>query len=189
VALELPEGLGTSDGASRILADVWFAPEGGADSLHLEGAESLRRVLSTVSKVAAPRLAEVRVERHQPARDAPQIKPVEQVPVLAARRAQVAGRTTRMPPAPAARQVPASPAQHAEVRRKASSIAANLPALERHQAILYNQSYLAADERKRSALIRTRRTFFEKLARCSSDECRRDTYLSHNLEIVAIMRG
>jgi hypothetical protein len=37
--------------------------------------------------------------------------------------------------------------------------------------------------------VESRASFLERLGRCSSDECRRETYLERNQQIVAIMRS
>jgi hypothetical protein len=66
---------------------------------------------------------------------------------------------------------------------------ANLAYLDRLSVVLYNQSFTNADAEKRSRLISTRASFLEKLKSCSTDECRKSTYLSRNVEIVSIMRG
>jgi curved DNA-binding protein CbpA len=62
-----------------------------------------------------------------------------------------------------------------------------LAALERHQIILYNQSFLAGDERKRAQLLETRAAFLRRLEGCSGDDCRREAYLARNQEVGAIM--
>jgi hypothetical protein len=63
----------------------------------------------------------------------------------------------------------------------------DLKALERHQIILYNQSFLAGDEARRERLLQTRLAFLKRLDQCGSDLCRRDAYLSRNQEVAAIM--
>jgi hypothetical protein len=63
----------------------------------------------------------------------------------------------------------------------------DLKALERHQLILHNQSFLAGTDRKRALLLESRTPFMRKLEACRSDTCRRDVYLSRNQEIARIM--
>ena len=75
----------------------------------------------------------------------------------------------------------------AKVVRTAATPSVDLKSLERHQIILYNQSFLAGNEQRRDRLMKTRLEFLKRLEACGSDICRRDTYLSRNQEIATIM--
>lgn len=89
-------------------------------------------------------------------------------------------------PVPQAAQ-PAKIVQPAADPLTAAAPTIDLAALDRHQTILYNQSYLAGDENRRARLMETRTAFLKRLEGCGSDLCRRDAYLARNQEVAAIM--
>jgi hypothetical protein len=86
------------------------------------------------------------------------------------------------------RTEPRSSAPPARPAAAPAQAAVDLKSLERHQVILYNQSFLSSDGARRERLMATRVAFLKRLNECTSDLCRRDIYLARNQEVATIMR-
>ncbi len=129
-----------------------------------------RQLPRTVRTVATPPIRTIK-----PARPAP-------IPKLAA------NAPGKAPASPQAR--PAAGCQGGSGRSSARACSkANLAYLDRLSVMLYNQSFTNADAAKRTRLLRSRAEFQARLNGCSSDDCRKSTYLGRNVEINAIMRS
>lgn len=135
--------------------------------------------------------APVRVEMPRPAvRPAPAPPQRLAQPAPTTRTARPGQRATQPQPQP---QPPSPPVRTAQRPTPAPTAAAaprgsgDLSALERHQVILYNQSFLAGNQERRSRLLKSRESFLKRLEACTSDACKRDAYLSRNQEIARIM--
>ncbi len=63
----------------------------------------------------------------------------------------------------------------------------NLAALDRHQALLYSQSWGRADSMKRAQLQRAQRRLVSRRDRCGSEPCAKDVYLAAMKEVADIM--
>jgi DnaJ domain len=87
---------------------------------------------------------------------------------------------------PARMAVPPTPAASPPARNAADG--ANLAYLDRLSSMLYNQSVANADVAKRGRLTHTRDSFVARLKGCTTNACRKATYLARNGEIVSIMR-
>lgn len=64
---------------------------------------------------------------------------------------------------------------------------ANLAALDRHQALLYNQSWGRADRAKRAQLARVQRRLVSRRDKCTSEPCAKSAYLASMKEVAEIM--
>ncbi|GAA4023440.1 hypothetical protein GCM10022280_25220 [Sphingomonas swuensis] len=122
----------------------------------------------------------------------PPAKPVE----LAQRRVATAPRkaeSSRLAESQAQAQAQAQPPVRLASRQATRSAPTrgsdiDLAALDRHQVVYYNQSFLAGDQARRSRLMESRIGFLKRLEACGSDSCKRDAYLARNQEVAAIMR-
>jgi len=138
----------------------------------------------------------------EPVRVAPEPAPVpvlerggeREAPMVEQRPATVVRAEARPSRPPAAQEAAApvkvsTPAPAAAPARVAAPAKAtvDLKALERHQVILYNQSFLASDAARRERLMASRVAFVKRLEACSTDVCKRDTYLARNQEVAGIM--
>lgn len=65
----------------------------------------------------------------------------------------------------------------------------NLTSLDRQLSLLYNQSWAAANERKRMALLGTRHIFNDRRDDCETPNCLTSTYVVRLKEISDIMAG
>ena len=63
----------------------------------------------------------------------------------------------------------------------------NLAALDRHQALLYSQSWGRADSMKRAQLQRAQRRLVSRRDKCGSEPCAKDVYLAAMKEVADIM--
>jgi len=63
----------------------------------------------------------------------------------------------------------------------------NLTALDRHQALLYNQSWGRADRAKRAQLARAQRRLVSRRDKCTSEPCAKSAYLDSMKEVAEIM--
>jgi len=63
----------------------------------------------------------------------------------------------------------------------------NLAALDRHQALLYSQSWGRADSLKRAQLQRAQRRLVSRRDKCSSEPCAKEVYLAAMKEVADIM--
>lgn len=90
-------------------------------------------------------------------------------------------------PAPAA----AKPSFNCRGARKPGQITVcsdpNLAALDRHQALLYSQSWGRADSAKRTQLLRAQRRLVARRDKCTSEPCAKSVYLSAMKEVADIM--
>jgi curved DNA-binding protein CbpA len=182
VMVNLPSGVTSEHGSRRLMAEVSFAPQNGGGALMVEADELLTRTLQTVTRrtlVAADNLPLPPPAIAEPAPPPPRPQP-----------APITRTQTPAPIAPAAVDVlRTAPRRPPAARPTPASTRSNLPILDRHQTLLYNQSYLQADERKRALLLAGRDQFLTRLRNCTSDECRTAAYLQQNQQIVAIMRN
>ncbi|HUE80438.1 MAG TPA: DnaJ domain-containing protein [Sphingomicrobium sp.] len=87
----------------------------------------------------------------------------------------------------------ATPSFSCSIARTSGEIAvcgsARLATLDRHQALLYNQSWGLADEAKRAQLLSSRERFIARRDSCRSDACARGAYLDLMREVSDIMTG
>jgi uncharacterized protein len=90
-------------------------------------------------------------------------------------------------PAPSA----AKPSFSCRGARKPGQIAVcndtNLAALDRHQTLLYNQSWGRADRAKRAQLARAQRRLVSRRDSCTSEPCAKSAYLASMKEVAEIM--
>ena len=90
-------------------------------------------------------------------------------------------------PTPAA----AKPSFSCRGARKPGQIAVcsdpNLAALDRHQALLYSQSWGRADRAKRAQLLRAQRRLVAQRDKCGSEPCAKSVYLAAMKEVADIM--
>jgi hypothetical protein len=183
--LELPNGVTTVHGTSSMLADISFAPAGaGRGVLRLEADELLRQALLSVTTVPPTLETDGPIDPLAEPGLPPIAATIDPPTNAAPARSGPMQRSAAASPAPRGASQAQAPAQPPRVEGNS-----HLAALERHLVLLYNQSFLQADERKRGLLVESRASFLERLGRCSSDECRRETYLERNQQIVAIMRS
>jgi hypothetical protein len=179
--VELPPDLVTQHGARSLVTEVAFLPADKPGAFDFEVDElvgsTLRSVTSAHAAIAPP-----------PA-DGPPLPLTDAVapspaPAIVPVRAQPA----KKPEPTVAAALPARrPERPSRAASPAASSGIDLAALEQHQSLLYRQSYLQADGRKRALLLNNRASFLRRLGDCTSDRCRRDAYLSRNQQIVTIM--
>lgn len=88
-------------------------------------------------------------------------------------------------------QSAAKPSFNCRGTRKPGQIAVcndpNLAALDRHQTLLYNQSWGRADRAKRAQLARAQRRLVSRRDKCTSEPCAKSAYLASMKEVAEIM--
>ena len=179
--IQLPGGVTTEQGSRTMVTGVSYAPRTGKAVATLR-LEADARLSSTLQKLTTATLAEkvnlpsVLIGRT----DAAPLPSPKRMQIIAAE--APAQTTAFVPPV-------MTPRPSSTPRPTPALTGIDLAALERHQTLLYNQSYLQADERRRALLLESRASFVQQLARCTSDDCRRDAYLRSNQQIVAIIRN
>ncbi|MEO6255645.1 MAG: J domain-containing protein [Sphingomicrobium sp.] len=132
-------------------------------------------------------------------------RPAPAAPIAPAVRPSAAPALAQSRPAPAAPVVapprprpamvlppsPPQPSFSCSFARTSGEIAVcrnpSLAALDRHQAVLYSQSWGRADAATRARLLRTHQKFIARRDRCRSDSCADGVYYARLREISSIM--
>ena len=181
VVIDLPPGVSAA-GNRTLVGDVGYAVRAGSvaggDAVILYNGDMIARPLSTL------------VPRQRPADDLnsppdlPDPLPLPMRPRLA--EPPVVSKPSPAPPPALLRPKARADPKPAKPLAGTSS-PVDLAALDRHVALLTDQSLRYGDAAKQAALLRTRSGFLARRQACRSDSCLRNAYLDRMQEVAAIM--